>query len=77
MIVLTTEYLLDHFTLQQLQEAIKDIDKDANNHDLTWYTVSDRATKMREIRANLVQALHVKKDVNIAADKLATQTEGQ
>ena len=69
MIAMTVDYFCDQFTLEQLQRAVIDIDKDADAHDLKWYTISDRATKMREIRSNMIEALVIKKMTNITAEK--------
>lgn len=69
MIAMTTDYFLEKFTIEQLQRAIIDIGKDAVAHDIMWYTISERATKMREIRANMVEALTIMKMADIAAEK--------
>jgi hypothetical protein len=67
--VMTVDFLCDHFDIEGLQEATRAIDRDAVAHDIHWYTISERATTMRTIRNNLIEALTIKKMTNITAAK--------
>ena len=68
-VAMTVDYFCDKFDIEGLQEVIRHIDRDAVSHDIHWYTISERATMMREMRSNAVEALVIKKETSIMAAK--------
>ena len=66
---MTVDYFCDKFDIPQLQEVVRHIDEDAVKHDIHWYTISERADLMRQMRNSAVEALTIKKMADIAASK--------
>jgi hypothetical protein len=67
--IMTVDYLCDRYEIPQLQEMMRRLEDDAVRHDIKWHTLSERATLMRELRNNVVEALTIKKVAEITASQ--------